>query len=306
MEKKMIDSEIITVIKGIEGLTSYSIKIIQEQINLKLPRISFPAIFEGKRATVRIYSEKNKVSRSHFFNEISALTELQNFGKKFQPQIFSISRKNLSIIESYIEGKPAGSLFDFNRKFIDEIDPKKIINLLDEFKKIHPKLEFDRQELRIGNLKRLKVINKEFDSQKVTIWSDNYIKIFDRDISDGGSFSHGDVSAGNIIFDQKSVYLIDWESAKYEPYFRDFASAYYRALNFPEWQANFIKAINFIDERKKESFFAYYIFILLSDAASLKIMDKAGKRNYFRSGEMSELEIKNKIKKNYLEAMKFL
>jgi len=228
MNKDEID--VASVINSIPGLKIEYPAEVDSQINSDLRRVTVKCLYNGQRSVLRCYKKHTDWNKVHCYNEAKSLDDLKLFFGEFSPQVLYLDADNLCVVETYLEGFSAGQQLSFDEEFITAVKPIEIINFLRKIKTANAVLEewpvviedfypdrfnYFRENLSNQSLPLIEKI-EQFYEEKVRphLKKEKY-------------FSHGDLNAGNFIYNNEGfVGLIDWESARLDSYWRDFANVY--------------------------------------------------------------------------------
>jgi thiamine kinase-like enzyme len=169
------------------------------------------------------------------------------------------------------------------------------------FKKIKPRLAdrptnvFDLYDKHYDHLMK-NWPNQDFSALKE--WNDYFkvsLKIF---LKDNLYLAHADMNPGNIIYENNAINgLIDWELARYDGYWRDFANIYVASILFPAWQSEFLKELA-IPENEIFQFNFYVIFYLALNISNFDFALKNKKNEIYRSGHLTHDEINHLLDVN--------
>lgn len=302
MENKKNDIE--TLISSIDGLKiEYPGEVIS-QINSGLRRVTVKCLYNEEKAVFRCYKKYAGWNDVHCYNEAKSLIDLKSFFGTFNPEVLYNDQDNLCVIETYLDGFPAGQQATFESEFIDAVKPLEIIDFLKKIKTAKV------------NLREWPVTIEDFYPDRFNFYRENlscqslpliekmekfYEKSVRPHLKEEKYFSHGDLNAGNFIYnDDGFVGLIDWESTRLDSYWRDFANVYYRALPYPKWREEYLKLLS-LNGFDQKLFYFFYLFYLLDDSAHAEEMIRENKKESYRSGILSKLEIVKKIERNLIE-----
>ncbi|MEI8143356.1 MAG: phosphotransferase [Candidatus Berkelbacteria bacterium] len=292
------------VIKSISSIELFVVdkdeyqEIVREQIEKGLHRIVVLGKYKGKKAVFRQYSNKTIKSKQFFNRELTALKELDENGFSVQPNLLDFSIKDLWLLESYVAGEVSGNFFNFSKKFVDRVKPKTIIKYLTELNVLTPSLPKYSSKLIKEYEQKIEYIvdHWPFDKNEIYPWATNFRDYLKRAVKEV-KFWHSDINVGNIITRGGKIYLIDWESARYDIPFKDLAAAYYRAADFPSWQNDFLSNLT-LNQQDMVMFDYVYMLYLCEDICFLN--DRVGNKKYtFREGDASETRIKEIIRRNH-------
>ncbi|OQA28750.1 MAG: Phosphotransferase enzyme family protein [Chloroflexi bacterium ADurb.Bin344] len=300
------EDKIFSLSHELEGFKFVDFEDVRIQLSNSPHRVTTKINYHDQSATLRYYLNFNEKRKIFYHNEINSLQKLLQDGTRNQPEILEKNDEKGWVIESYLDGKISGKLYGFDLDFLNNIDPGDFVRILTKIKLSKPKLLEWQGGLNKFYEDRFEFVtnNWPFDEMKpIDYWRSLYLDSIKGVLVKNLAFSHGDLNPGNIIYkDQRIIGFIDWESSKYDGYFRDFASVYYLASGDEHWRDKFLKGLKLDNETKKQFNF-FYLYYLLIDIALLESAIKKGENKLFRSGEMTDGEMKSIIRRNFLQSL---
>lgn len=251
-----------------------------------------------------------------FFNEMSALSELNKLNFSHGPKLVDYSENEGWMIREKITGDTAGDVYRIDKKnlSIDHFSDS-LVEVLMFFATMNPKDGDNVTAQSLTNYLKTKI---DLDDPENGQIAELIIKLCDNiglnekniEEKDMQVFLHGDMQPTNLITDaEKNVFVVDFEKAGRGNLLFDFASLYHRGEDNPSWQRSFmrkyIKALESIklnfDEKAFDLFHMYYLAL---DVVSLQVvyLKNTGDLKPFRSTNLDKKEA-SRLHDLYLEIL---
>lgn len=253
--------------------------------------------YQGKKATLRHFENK---TRQKFQNMVETLQALNKLKFSCAPILYFKDDNKMISIEEYIEGKPSGKMFYFDRDFYDNMPAADFFECIRNLKSFEIKLAIDIDARKKFYSEKVDRIKKYWprDLSGVAKWADRLNKVVSSPLT-YRYLCHGDLNPGNIIMLNQSLRgFIDWELACLDSRAREFAYLYYLSLDEKDWAEKFKQKFEKTYPEDMPEFEIFLIFSLLGDMATFSNMIEIDKYSHDRSGQMTYEELTRLLNRN--------
>lgn len=294
---KIINIETLSFFLKSRGLT-FSEELIRDQITRKLHRLVLP-VSDGRTDLIfKLLLENSPETKKRFLVETQVLQKFKSKIIDHRILVNNIikSGDNPSpwFIASLVPGVTGGSIFEFEERYLS-ID---FIEVMVELFQILTDSKDKFDELLKGNENQIFIESnlKRFEDPLLCQYQ-KVVEMLSKQVRsrDSLTLSHSDLTPLNLLFSNKGIGLIDWESISFRDKVFDPVYVFHRLWMLPDWQDKYKQLVfkKYLSSGDLDAFNFYLLLLLALDIQTISSLLKKDESRLYQD--------KAKYSKNYLD-----